>query len=244
MRTLLIPLFVTFAFAEKSWSVTEVGVFFPQRHVFVYAAEDADKGGLRSEISGLKSGSVGLAKKSGPAGLELNWYKNVYGGIGPLARLRFAPWAVQLRASQFTQSGLDGQIQVGHGWAGPDFGSLGIAFEFGATLRGFVSDDNKALPSTSLAGGFWSLIVSRNTWKYHAEASLLAFSLSDHGRWGKHRDSNSLRIRATRTFESTPWRAWGEFFHIHRTFTNSEFGFSRSLFVSDVTFSLGVTREL
>lgn len=241
---LTIFLLLTFAFAEKSLSATEVGVFFPQRHVFVYAAEDADRGGLKSEISGVKSGSVGLAKKFGPVGLELSWYKNGHGATGPLTRVRLAPWAVQLRADQKIQSGWDGQIQVGHGWAGPDFGSLGVAFEFGATLRGFSSNDTSALSSTSLAGGFWSLIVSKNAWKYQAEASLLAFSLSSHGRWGYHRDSNTLRLRASHTFESTPWRAWGEFFHLHRTFTNSEVGFTRALFVSDVTFSLGVTREL
>ncbi len=242
-----IQLFCFCAFAlicEKSFAAIEVGIFFPQRHVFVYSAEDNDRGGLGAELSGTRSGSVGLAKKAGPVGLEMTWFKSGLGATGPQAKFRVAPWAAQLRADQPIKEGWDGQLQIGHAWSGPVMGALSLAFEFGLTLRHFLASDEDPVSSTSLAGGFWGLVANYDLWNIQAEASLLAFSLSDHGKWGHHRDSNSLRLRAGRAIDqSLDWRVWGEFFHLHRTFTNSEVGFSRALFVSDVTLALGLTRQ-
>lgn len=226
-------------------AMVEVGIFAPQRNVFVYAAEDTTRGGLSSEILGKRSGDVGLAREFGPVGFELHWYKNAFAGNGPLARLRVAPWAVQLRAGQEMEKGWDGQLQLGHSWTAASLGSLGITFELGATFRRFMANDSNAIPLTSFAGGFWSMIANYQQWNFEVEASLLALSLGEHGKWGLHRDSNALRLRLSRSLgEQSPWRVWGEFFHVHRTFTKSEFGFSNALFVSDVTVALGLTRAL
>lgn len=227
--------------SSNSRAAVEFGVFVPQRNVFVYSAEDDDKGGLPSEIAGISEGSVGLAKKLGPLGLEFNWYKSAFAGMGPLARVRLAPWDVRLRSNQDLESGFDGQIQVGHGWTGPSLGALSLGFELGALFRGFIPSDQDTISTTSLAGGFWSLIGTYKSWTVQAEAALLAFSLSGHGKWGQQRDSNSLRIRGAHELdEERKWKVWAEFYHLHRTFTKSEFGFSRGLFVSDVTLSLGL----
>lgn len=227
--------------AEAAW---ELGLGVNQRHSFAYAAEDVDRGGLGAEFSGSRSGSVGLAKATLPS-VEAHWYKSTFGGTGPLARIRMAPWSKQLRAEQDVETGWDGLIQVGHSWSGPEMGALSIATEFGAVVRAYSATQQKNIPSTSMAGAFSSLIVSRDPWSLQMELALLAFSLGGHERWGYHRDSNSLRIRAAhRWTEDNDWKVWSEFFHLHRTFTNSEFGFSRAVFLSDVTLSLGVSKSL
>jgi hypothetical protein len=244
MRVQLLCICAFALFCEESFAARDVGIFIPQRHAFVYSAEDNDRGGLGAELSGTRSGSVGLAQKTGPVGLEFNWFKSAWGATGPLARFRIAPWAVQLRADQPIKEGWDGQMQIGHAWSGPAMGALSLAFEFGLTLRQFLANDKDPVSSTSLAGGFWGLVATYRLWNIQAESSLLAFSLSNHGRWGFHRDSSSLRLRAGRALDETQdSRVWGEFFHLHRTFTNSEVGFSRALFVSDVTLALGLTRQ-
>jgi hypothetical protein len=227
--------------ARASWGL---GVGLHQRHSFTYTAEDGDRGGLGAEFSATRSGSVGLAQSRMPS-LEAHWYKSQFAATGPLARLRFTPWSKQLRADQDVETGWDGSLQVGHSWSGPEMGALTVAAEFGAVLRAYIATQRIRIPSTSMAGAFSSLIVNRQPWSLQLELSLLAFSLSGHESWGFHRDSNSLRIRGMRHFnEEKDWTIWGEFFHLHRTFTNSEFGFSRSVFLSDVTFGLGVSRSL
>jgi hypothetical protein len=124
-------------------------------------------------------------------------------------------------------------------------GALTVATEFGAVMRAYMASQRKNIPSTSMAGAFSSLIVSRQAWSVQLELSLLAFSLGGHDAWGYHRDSNSLRIRATRKLdEAKDWKVWAEFFHLHRNFTNSDFGFSRAVFLSDVTLGLGVSKSL
>lgn len=230
--------------ATPASAAFELGFFVAQRNVFVLSTADSDSLGLVREITGLSTGDVGLAKRFSPYGLSADWYLRGYKMTGPLARLRLAPWAAQIRADRDRAEGWDAQAQVGHSWSGPSMGSLSMAFEFGTTLRRFVSGDESAVSSTGLAGLFWGWILTKDLWNAHAEASLLALSLGSDGRWGKHRDSNSFRLQLSRQLdEASPWRAFVEYYRLHRSFTGSEYAPPAS-FVSDVSLSLGIVRSI
>ena len=235
---------VLFFFSSQTRAAWEGSLFATQRSVFTYSAEDADKSSLTAEVAGSSAGSVGVARKIFPIGGEVLWSRNGYASVGPMVRTRIMPWAQRLRSDRDLVGGWDGQIQVGHGWSGPALGHFSSAFEFGLSLRAMLSDQPDQISSSGVAGGFWSMIFLYDLWSLQAEASLLGFSVGSQGRSGFHRDSNALRIRVARLWESeSQWRIWGEYNHLHRTFTNSQYGFSNGIFVSDLALSFGVSRS-
>lgn len=243
-RFLLVAAYFAIAnvIALEASAAVDLGLFVTQRNAYVLSAEDDDRVGLGGEIAGSSSGDVGLGKKFFPYGLEANWHMHAYGQTGPLARLRVAPFVSRLRASTTEVEGWDALVQLGHSWTGPALGELTTAFELGIAARRLVSSDENVIFSSGLSGAFWGILLGYGPWSLHTEASLMAFSLGDHGRWGIHRDSNSLRLRASRTLdEESRWRAFAEFFHLHRTFGDARYGFSEGLFVSDVSMSLGAS---
>lgn len=253
LTTNLIYFCLLFSFsASAEW---EGGFFVTQRNHFVLKAEDGTKLGLGSEVFGKRSADIGFSGRTMPYGLELMWSENGYGATGPFVRTRLAPQSIQLRSDTATVDGTDFQLQGGHSWSGPSYGQLSVGFEFGLIARQFFSHQKDRVSNSGMAGGFWGLVLKWQDWFVHTEAALLALSLGSQGKWGTHRDSNALRIRFGRNLgkglsessdsgsDSPRWKLWAEFYHLHRTFTDTSYGISDGLFISDVSLSLGVTRR-
>lgn len=233
--------FVLILSSCSAFGAIDVSYFAGQRNVFVLGANDSDSLGLVNEITGRRNGSMGLSKRFQPLGIESSWYLHGYGLTGPLARFRATGVSVQIRDGFDEGTGWDAQAQVGHAWAGPEMGALSMAFELGLSLRRMGLQIGDQDLSSGLAGGFWGAILSHDLWTLHTEGALMAFSLGSQGRWGKHRDSNSLRLKLSRQFDAdSKFKAYFEFYHLHRSFTGSEMTPAGS-FVSDVSLNLGLT---
>lgn len=237
----LLSCLIAFAFSTQALASIEVGYFMTQRNSFIFSAEDTEPAGLGVELTGKYSGESGKTSRLYPWGIEAAWYKAQYGGMGPFVRSRIAPAEYILRKGGSAAASYDLQLAMGHGWVGPSNGELSTSFEIGLLSRRFESSNQSYIPSSGLLGFFSGAQLAYKLSRLHIEAALIAFPLGSNGAWGKHRDSNSLRIRYTQSIEhDSPWRLWFEFYHLHRTFTNSSIGPSKSYFWSDVTLSLGV----
>ncbi len=233
----LISLLIGLLGTAQAHAAFELSYFLTQRNTFVIAAEDGESVGLTREIKGERVGDLGLASRFHGWGLEGAWHLSA---TGPLARIRVAPQEVQLRDGRDVASQLDVGGQVGHAWAGPSMGALSTSFELGLAFRRFISANEDRVASSGLAGGFWAAILNYDLWSLHTEASLLAFPLGSQGAWGVQRDANSLRLRLSRKLtEGSGLKLFGEFYHLHRTFTDAGYGLSEGLFVSDVSVTLG-----
>jgi hypothetical protein len=183
--------------------------------------------------------------KAVPVAGELRWSRVSYGVTGPMARVRLADRRVQLASSLPVASGPESILQLGHTWSGPSMGELSTAFEFGLATHLYFSSNTSAVPSARVGGGFWGLVVRRGEFGVHAEASLLALPIGDQGVWGRLKDANSIRVRAF--YEPTSceglWKVFAEFFHVHQTFSTTRIPNFTTVFVSDLSVALGVSRR-
>lgn len=222
-----------FAHAEQS-----LAVFVTQRNVVV-APGDSSQGITGAEFSGTIDGPTAAVGQFFPFGLEYGWRKD--GGLGPIARLRLAPVTLRVQQGGASESGLDAQFQAGHSWVGPTWGDLKTRFEFGVSARGFFFESRRAVDNSGLAGLFWGAEIGTSLWTHLFEGSILGLGLGGQGRWGVHRDSNALRLKSGRlTSEGSRYKIFGEFFHLHRTFTGGSLSTNGASFVSDLSLSLGV----